>query len=876
MSALSALLDSFRDAAAGECEYGHQFKQLVLWYLRNEARYRSLYSQIWTYADWAKQRGITPCDIYNIDFVAKTADADEFHAIQCNLCAETYCPPKSAFDKLTSASRKEHFTHRIIVITTNHYNLQEKRVLSNLRPPVTIIDLSDLENSRIDWTCFRPDNGPFFTTKKAQLTHQTATGNSHTTKIVGIPQEVVPRGTIRYIEARTFGLSAYNAFDLRHYQVPTFNRLHNLSKSPLIEDSDILTQVNLPESLCKFNQADTDFENRVDAQGTPPPFIHVGPDNLQLSESRIAYGQIKFSNSVLDRSQGSFTTEEIDLSEITPDSSSVLTQAKKKEFHFLLEGDGARSKAIMAHSKAVLAFCYDNPVAEVLHIVCNDEFEASRVADVDIRLDLTAYGNLTLPEKRSDVARFSGGHLLATLKFEVQAGNPSEQASGIHVSFVANGMTIHQVEIPITILPNTIGTTKIPAMPQGRVPLSLVEEAVGLPPPPPDQITVSLSLEEGIFVIDAMHHQNNELQWSSRAFEPNLNAVALASQLLGVLQALDGCYQSEGWIGYDGSNAATSGMVTAALEGAMSCAAEAGSKLNNVLRSYSKIVPILDYIEQMPDGSRITIATRDLFLPWELLYPRDWSPNFSDEQRAANPIDSTRFWGARFAIETSPQQGQRTSQMYASHLASQPRRVSVNVNPEIAVTGQPQHMQPLQVHQTWADKLNQQTLLDGKVHDNCKAIRDVLQNGQHKASLIYVYCHGSANHPFGGQSELLDLDDGCRLDPSAVTTANSPPYTTAPIVFLNACNTGLHSPLAYSNFLKAFQKRGAIGLVATTCSVPITFAAHFGPEVVEAYLNCKGSLASSLRILRHKYVEQGNPVPLFYSLQCQLTIPNSN
>lgn len=875
MSALSTLLDSFRDAAASECKFGRQFEHLVLWYLRTEASYRNLYSQIWTYADWAKQRDIAPCDI-NIDFVAKTENTDEFHAIQCKLCAETYCLPKAAFDEFVCVSGKKYFTRQVIVITSNYCSRQVEVALSNSQPPVTIIGLSDLENSQIDWTSFHPDNGPFFATENDQLTHQTATGYSHTTKIVGCPQHLEQRGKIRYVVARTFGSSAYNAFDLRRYQVPTSNRLRNLSKSSLIEDSDILTQVNPPDSLRKYNQAYTHFENNRDVEGTDLPFVHAGPDNLSSSESQIADGQIKFNNSILDRSEAFFATEKVDLSKSTLDSSSVLTEATKKEFHFLLEGDGARSKAIMAHSMANLVFRYDNPPVEALHIVCNDEFEANRVADVDIRLDLTAYGNLTLPEKRSDVARFSGGHLLAPLAFVVRAGNPSDQASGIHVSFVANGMTIHQVEIPITVLPHTIVTTEAPATPQGRVPLSLVEDAVGLPPPPPDQITVSLSLEEGVFVIDAMHHQNNELQWSSRAFEPTLDAVALASQLLSVLQALDGCYQSEGWIGYDGGNTATSGMVKAALEDAMSCAAEAGSKLNKLLRSHKKIVPILDYIEQMPDGSRITIATRDVFLPWELLYSGDWSPNFSDEQKAANPIDSTRFWGARFAIETSPQQGQRTSQMYAAHLASKPRRVSVNVNPTIAVTGQPPHMQPLQVHQAWADKLNRQTLLDGKVHDSCKAMRDVLQNGQHGASLIYVYCHGRANQPFGGQSELLDLDAGCRLDPSAVTAANSPLYTTAPIVFLNACNTGVHSPLAYSNFLKAFQERGAIGLVATTYSVPITFAAHFGPEVVEAYLKCKGSLASSLRILRHKYLTQGNPVPLFYSLQCQLTVPNSN
>lgn len=54
MSALKKLLDNYRLAAATERGKGIYFEELILCYLRNEATYRDLYSDVWTYGEWAK------------------------------------------------------------------------------------------------------------------------------------------------------------------------------------------------------------------------------------------------------------------------------------------------------------------------------------------------------------------------------------------------------------------------------------------------------------------------------------------------------------------------------------------------------------------------------------------------------------------------------------------------------------------------------------------------------------------------------------------------------------------------------------------------------------------------------------------------------
>ena len=62
MSALAALLDSYRSASVTEREKGTYFEELICVYLRNEATYRDLYDQVWTYADWAKEQGLSGKD----------------------------------------------------------------------------------------------------------------------------------------------------------------------------------------------------------------------------------------------------------------------------------------------------------------------------------------------------------------------------------------------------------------------------------------------------------------------------------------------------------------------------------------------------------------------------------------------------------------------------------------------------------------------------------------------------------------------------------------------------------------------------------------------------------------------------------------------
>lgn len=171
MTALTTLLDTYRQISASEREKGTYFEDLILSYLRHEPSYVDLYSDVWTYAAWADAQGLDKRDT-GIDLVAKTRATDEFHAIQCKLYRANYKLRKEDIDSFFTASGKKPFTHRLIVSTTTHWTEHAEDALQNQQPPVSKIDLYDLEASQIDWSRYQPKAPIPLKPKKTLRDHQ--------------------------------------------------------------------------------------------------------------------------------------------------------------------------------------------------------------------------------------------------------------------------------------------------------------------------------------------------------------------------------------------------------------------------------------------------------------------------------------------------------------------------------------------------------------------------------------------------------------------------------------------------------------------------------------------------------------------------------
>ena len=171
MTALQALLAQFRQAAITEREKGTYFEELIVKYLQNEASYKDLYSDVWTYSEWATLQGLTKKDT-GIDLVAQTRGTNEVHAIQCKFYAEDYKVRKEDIDSFFTASGKQPFTHRLIISTAAQWTDNADAALFNQHIPVTKLDLNSLENSQIDWSQYQPKLEPTLKPKKTLRDHQ--------------------------------------------------------------------------------------------------------------------------------------------------------------------------------------------------------------------------------------------------------------------------------------------------------------------------------------------------------------------------------------------------------------------------------------------------------------------------------------------------------------------------------------------------------------------------------------------------------------------------------------------------------------------------------------------------------------------------------
>jgi predicted helicase len=173
MTALENLLDTYRKASVTEREKGTYFEELCITYLRNEASYKDLYSKIWTYADWTDEKGLADKKSdTGIDLVAQANGTGEYHAIQCKFHSDDTPILKKHIDSFFAASGKKDFSHRVIITSTDNWSENAEFMLENQQPPVTKINLLDLENSQIDWSKYQPKQAPAIKPKKQPREHQ--------------------------------------------------------------------------------------------------------------------------------------------------------------------------------------------------------------------------------------------------------------------------------------------------------------------------------------------------------------------------------------------------------------------------------------------------------------------------------------------------------------------------------------------------------------------------------------------------------------------------------------------------------------------------------------------------------------------------------
>lgn len=278
---------------------------------------------------------------------------------------------------------------------------------------------------------------------------------------------------------------------------------------------------------------------------------------------------------------------------------------------------------------------------------------------------------------------------------------------------------------------------------------------------------------------------------------------------------------------------------------------------------------IMSGLDKMEDGSTISIDTDCAFLPFEILTSKSFinDPNLPAIQDPSKPED---MWGYRFIIDYNVKTNgtDEIGSLLALHLNNKPF-IGMNLNPSIDDDFQDKAFKPLEQHEMFykADI----TTTHGEVDMVADSILEKLVSNDYKATLIYLYCHGSNSNPFAiNNDELLQLDEKTTFNPGQLRKFKNE-YPNAPIIFLNSCLSGQPSPLSFTSFQAVFRRKKALGFIGTAIKMPATFAAAFGCRLINDYLQ-GAPLGAAIWKLRRELVEKGNPLGLFYTLQCPASV----
>lgn len=157
MTSFTKILNKFRAESLSERDKGYRFERLMQAYLKTSALYANLFEEVWLWTEFPFHDQFGGKDT-GIDLVAKTYEG-EYWAVQCKCYADGSYIDKPAVDSFLSTSGKSFevddkavfFGQRLWISTTNNWNSTAELTIQNQKPPVTRLNLIDLEADEVDW-----------------------------------------------------------------------------------------------------------------------------------------------------------------------------------------------------------------------------------------------------------------------------------------------------------------------------------------------------------------------------------------------------------------------------------------------------------------------------------------------------------------------------------------------------------------------------------------------------------------------------------------------------------------------------------------------------------------------------------------------------
>lgn len=130
---------------------GTLFELLTKTYLENEPIYARLFEKVWMLNEVPPEYGIPKNDT-GVDLVAKKMKTGELVAIQCKYYSKNTTIRKEHIDSFLNEVGKSYYDEGLIITTTDRWSKNADETLNNRNKTIMRITLSQLKESRIDWS----------------------------------------------------------------------------------------------------------------------------------------------------------------------------------------------------------------------------------------------------------------------------------------------------------------------------------------------------------------------------------------------------------------------------------------------------------------------------------------------------------------------------------------------------------------------------------------------------------------------------------------------------------------------------------------------------------------------------------------------------
>lgn len=152
------ILAKHRKLSFSEKDKGTRFEQLMRGFLLTNPIYAERFEKVWLWNEFPYRDQFGGQDT-GIDLVALAKDG-EYWAVQCKCYQEDTQIDKKQVDSflatssrefLTEDGKKNRFSYRLWISTSNKWGTNAEEALHNQNPPVSRINLFDLESAPVDW-----------------------------------------------------------------------------------------------------------------------------------------------------------------------------------------------------------------------------------------------------------------------------------------------------------------------------------------------------------------------------------------------------------------------------------------------------------------------------------------------------------------------------------------------------------------------------------------------------------------------------------------------------------------------------------------------------------------------------------------------------